>query len=218
MQESFVAQVARLQTAGFPVVVLTAVAESLLQKVKGRAAYTTDTPKRKKPVVVPYVHRVAHNLKNVANRHRVPVVFSAPRKLASLCPKILRGPDNKKDCLKGHTTPYVGCATGVVYMIPLVCGKVYIGQTGRCVNDRLREHQLSIKNGTGSHLPHHCKNCENKSCKPQLEKTTVLGRSKEKVARELIEAFHIRKNGDNCVSEASLSLYCSEYEFLNASL
>lgn len=27
-----------------------------------------------------------------------------------------------------------------------LCGKVYIGQTGRCINDRLREHALSIKN------------------------------------------------------------------------
>lgn len=33
----------------------------------------------------------------------------------------------------------------------------------------------------------------NKPCEPRLDKTKVLGRSSEKVARELIEAFYTRK-------------------------
>lgn len=44
--------------------------------------------------------------------------------------------------------PYVKCNEGAEYEIPLVCGKVYIGQTGRCTNDRLREHAPSLENGT----------------------------------------------------------------------
>ncbi|XP_049275428.1 DNA (cytosine-5)-methyltransferase 3C [Rhipicephalus sanguineus] len=38
--------------------------------------------------MVRYICRVSHNLNNVANRHGVPVAFSAPRKLASLSPCI----------------------------------------------------------------------------------------------------------------------------------
>ncbi|KAG0426957.1 hypothetical protein HPB47_025983 [Ixodes persulcatus] len=37
-------------------------------------------------------------------------------------------------CDVNHRTHYVTCATGVVYQIPLSCGRVYIGQTGRCIN------------------------------------------------------------------------------------
>ncbi|XP_077564624.1 uncharacterized protein LOC144180093 [Haemaphysalis longicornis] len=31
-----------------------------------------------------------------------------------------------------------------VYRIPLSCGKCYVGQTGRCLNDRLREHRAAV--------------------------------------------------------------------------
>ena len=33
--------------------------------------------------------------------------------------------------------------TKVVYEIPFSCGQVYIGQTGRCLNERAREHKLA---------------------------------------------------------------------------
>lgn len=214
VRESFVAQVSRLLTAGFPLMVLIAVAESLLKKIKCNRTCEADALKRKTPVVLPYVHKVAHNLKNVANRHGVPVVFSAPRKLAGLCPKILKGSDKAAACQTKHATPFVRCATGVVYSIPLTCGKVYIGQTGRCINDRLREHQLSIKNKTGSHLPHHCLACEDKPCRPLINETTVLGKGRDRIARELMEAFFIRRNDKNCVSVPSVALYGNEFEFL----
>lgn len=39
---------------------------------------------------------------------------------------------------KRHKNKFIECATSVVYCIPLTCGKNYIGQTGKCVNDSLR--------------------------------------------------------------------------------
>lgn len=51
-----------------------------------------------------------------------------------------------------------------MYKIPPSCEKVYIGQTGRCFNDRAREHALSIKNNSGGHLVQYIK-CESvQSC------------------------------------------------------
>lgn len=38
----------------------------------------------------------------------------------------------------------VKCMMGVVYMLPLTCGHVYIGQTGCCINTRLKEHKQSL--------------------------------------------------------------------------
>ena len=33
---------------------------------------------------------------------------------------------------------------GVVFKIPCECGKVYIGETGRCVHERIKEHNRDI--------------------------------------------------------------------------
>ncbi|XP_075556505.1 uncharacterized protein LOC142588547 [Dermacentor variabilis] len=120
--------------------------DDFLILLKSNHYFTVDqciSQKRGKPAVVPYVHKVSHNLKKVATRFGVPIVFSAPRKLAGLCPRISRV-DKKSGCQKKHTRQYVKCVTGVIYEIPLKCGKAYVGQTGRCVNDRAREHELSV--------------------------------------------------------------------------
>ena len=36
---------------------------------------------------------------------------------------------------------------GGIYSIPCDCGKVYIGETGRPLKDRLGEHKRSVTNG-----------------------------------------------------------------------
>ena len=168
--------------------------ETLLQRLKGERRRPEPLQgQRKRPHVVPYMHKISHNLKKVANRHHVPVVFSAPNKLSRLCARISsRGA--KAACDKKHAKPFLRCAVGTVYEIPLSCGKVYIGQTGRCTNNRLREHSLSIRNGTWSHLPFHCASC---GCTPQFDRTRLFARSRDALARELLEAFHIRKKGDS---------------------
>lgn len=103
------------------------------------------------------------------------------------------------------------------YFDDCFCGKVYIRQTSRCVNDRLREHDLSMKNGTGSHLPHHYREC-GKGCLPRLTETIIIGKSRDTVAQELREAYFIKKkkkNSAGCISEASLSLFSKEYRILD---
>lgn len=162
---------------------------------------------------MPYMRKVSHNLKRVATRFHVPIVFSAPCKLASLCKRI-NGKRKTSCCEKKHGVQYVDCQVGVIYKIPLTCGKVYIGQSGRCVNERLREHDLSMKNGTGSHLPHHCRECGN-GCAPRLKDTQIVGKSRDTVARELREAYLIQKFRADCISEPSLSLFSNEYRFLD---
>ncbi|KAM7313425.1 uncharacterized protein ISCGN_003290 [Ixodes scapularis] len=208
---SFKYQISRLELAGFPCSVLVSVAETALQKMKGLKRKVPTRQRTKRPEVIPYIHKVAHNLKKVATKYDVPVVFSAPKKLAGLCARI-SDEEAKAPCDKKHVTPYVDCTVGVVYEIPLSCGKVYIGQTGRCINDRAREHALSVKNKYGSHLPIHCNTC---GCVPRLQQMRILGRSRETVARELLEAFFIKKSGTACVSDTSIVLHCNEFQFLN---
>lgn len=88
----------------------------------------------------------------------------------------------------------------------------YIGQTGRCLNDRLREHERNLNNNERSHLVDHCAACSN--CEPRFRCAKILGRSRQKTARETLEAFFIIKAGEDCVSDTSIALYKAEIQFL----
>lgn len=89
----------------------------------------------------------------------------------------------------------------------------YIGQTGRCWNDRLREHAASLRNNYGSHLPGHCKTC---GCSPLLDGAQVEGRNKGRLERELLEATKIHAcDKDVCISVASVYMQPKEYSFIN---
>lgn len=130
---------------------------------------------------LPYIHRLAHNVKKVAARYNVRVVFSALCKLAKICPMMAHKPP--ETCSKKHETRYTECVSNVIYNIPLSCGRVYIGQTGRCFNDRVREHRSAVDSNVGGHLAVHCKRC---GCAPLLEQTTFIRRAREKTKMELI--------------------------------
>ncbi|KAG0416205.1 hypothetical protein HPB47_006616 [Ixodes persulcatus] len=72
------------------------------------------------------------------------VKFTRLFRLGAMCGLTNNAPPPKAECSKKHVAPFVPWATGRVYLVPLSCGTEYIGQTGRCVNDRLREHQREI--------------------------------------------------------------------------
>lgn len=102
---------------------------------------------------------MTHNLKKVANCHKVCIVFSAPKELSRLCLLI----SSSKECAslssKKQASPVVQCDLGVVYEILLACGKSYVGLTNCCISDCAREQQLSIKNNEMADLPAHCAAC-----------------------------------------------------------
>uniref|UniRef100_A0A131Z227 Tick transposon n=1 Tax=Rhipicephalus appendiculatus TaxID=34631 RepID=A0A131Z227_RHIAP len=143
VEASFSSQVARLKLAGFPKTLLTSIAESLVSGFKNKCstAVQSATPPQQSVAVIPYVHKVAHNLKKVVSRAGVRLLFSARNKLGSLCQQVNRETKTKR-CSKKHRQKFVECCEGVVYKIPLSCGRYYVGQTGRCANDRMRENFL----------------------------------------------------------------------------
>lgn len=143
---AFQDQVERLMNAGYPDVVISSVYESMVRKVKDKAGKTKCDEKSKR-AVLPYVHKLAHGLKNVGSRYGVDVLFSAKHKIGRICPivdKVLKDETVRGKCGVNHRNKYVACVKQVVYLIPLSCGREYVGQTKRCVNVRLREHELSL--------------------------------------------------------------------------
>lgn len=79
-QKSFTKQVARLQKAGCPPSTLAEVVDSLINMVKGTRKQLPERDSTR-PVVIQNALSITHNLKQVAHRYEVPVVFSALNKL-----------------------------------------------------------------------------------------------------------------------------------------
>lgn len=210
IQTSFKEQSERLLAAGYPAAVLVSVAEGSLKNLNAEKCQSENTEK-KKVAVIPYLHNTSHRLKKIASRINVKVVLSAPNKMNQLCK--MTNPYRKRPamCEKQHRTPFVQCAVGVVYEVPLSCGRQYIGQTGRCLNDRLREHRLNVSNHRDGHLSVHCHDC---GCVPLFESCVVRARHREQLVREIMEAEMIIRAGSTCVSVASLNLTDKESAFL----
>lgn len=215
MEPSLLTQASRLRSAGFPESLLVSVAEKLLKKIKQGENATTDCADEKKPLaVLPYLHKISHGLKKIGNKANVRVVFSAPDKLSGLCKRVNSRAGRKNTCTTKHRKPFVPCTAGVVYVISLTCGKKYVGQTGRCLNERLKEHYYNVNTAVQGHLGIHCRDC---GCVPVFNKCEIIYRHREQLTREIVEAEQIQRLGELCISVPSVALSNNELRYLNAS-
>lgn len=98
-----------------------------------------------------YMHDIVHNLKKIAGRVDVSVVFSAPQKPFSLCNSSVPRKELLATCSKKHRCTFVRCIDHAAYRIPLHYGKFYISQSARCLNDRLREHRCNVQKHKNGH-------------------------------------------------------------------
>ena len=195
----------------------------MAKTVKARPNRTADgnrTTTRKNLAVIPYLHRLSHGINNVANRYHVDVVFSVGHKLRQVCPAVHRKlnggkSDKRLRCAVKHKKKFVDCHTNVVYKIPCSCGKIYIGQTSRCINIRIQEHAQNVKNGTGSHLALHCRKS---GCNPSFDRTEILHKHRDQRTREIMEAFYMSLDVHICVSQPSVALSQAEVSYLRDNL
>jgi hypothetical protein len=91
---------------------------------------------------LPFVGTVFKRISRVLARHSIKSVGLPYMKLSSLFRPV-----------KDH----LGLRTPGVYMIPCECGRVYIGQTGRSLDIRLKEHQrhIRLEHSVKSAIPEH---------------------------------------------------------------
>ena len=85
----------------------------------------------KATAVLPYVKGLSEQLRRCLQQQGVRAVFKSETTLRS---QLVR-PKDAVDPAKQD---------GVVYRIPCECGKVYIGETGRPMQDRIKEHDRDI--------------------------------------------------------------------------
>ena len=85
---------------------------------------------------------------------------------------------------------------GVVYGIPCRCGKVYVGETGRATQDRIKEHDRDIRlaRTETSVVSEHARNTGHK---PLWNEVKFIDRDPYYYTRRVKEAIHIRLYPDN---------------------
>ena len=103
-----------------------------LTKTKKPNTVAEPTTEFKSTAVLPYVKGLSEQLRRCLQQQGVRAVFKSETTLRS---HLVR-PKDAVDPTK---------LDGVVYRIPCECGKVYIGETGRPMQDRIKEHDRDIR-------------------------------------------------------------------------
>jgi hypothetical protein len=114
-----------------------------------------------------------NHISRVLPKHNIKTVGLPPRKLSSFLRPV-----------KDH----LALKTPGVYSIPCECGKMYIGQTGRSIETRVKEHQRHIRlaHPEKSAVAEHSINLGHRT---QLPNTGILAKSRymDRIIREAIE-------------------------------
>ncbi|XP_042149994.1 uncharacterized protein LOC121838063, partial [Ixodes scapularis] len=190
-------QISRLIKAGYPRDLIETTIKRLVAGQKSKPL-----PPKSRFACIPYIHNTSHRLKSIALGFNTNVVFSCKFKLASICRKV-NNPGPAPPCQKKHQTNYVTCCKECVYSIPMSCGAKYIGQTGRCLNDRVREHANEIKKAASDTseicyhpIAKHTSECS-EPCSADLPSTTRIGGHASRYGREIMEAFAMHYSRSN---------------------
>ena len=82
----------------------------------------------KKLLVLPYIQGLSEKITKTCHRFNVKTAFMSRPTLRNLLCRV-----------KGKPPPEA--RLGIVYSVPCNCGRIYIGETGRCLSVRIQEHK-----------------------------------------------------------------------------
>lgn len=122
------------------------------------------------------------------------------------------------ECVPGnsginHPFGYTEFIEVIVYQISLSCSRSYIGKSKRFINVHLRKDKHSLSESKPHCLAAHCHEC---GCLPLFSSTIILSRHRNQLAREVIEASHIWRENDKCVSMPSIALSNAKFCHLSS--
>lgn len=170
-----------LQANGFNKRTISAIHHKVKKKTIPRDRQSEDNDGQTTRAFIPFCGNLSNKIGRILGKHGIKTVHLLPSKIRNR----LR---SAKDDL--------GLQTVGVYKIPCDCGKVYIGQTGRTVQERLIEHQRHLrylytdKSARAEHST-------NEGHKILFEDTTLLHKGGSYGDRIVKEAIEIHINLDN---------------------
>ena len=157
----------------------------LVQKISKARTSPKKEPlaKFKSTAVLPYVQGVSEPLRRCLEQQGIRTVFKSETTLRT---HLVR-PKDSVDPAKQD---------GVVYRIPCECGKVYIGETGRSMHERIKEHDRDIRLARTqtsavseyAHISGHY---------PLWDDVKFIDRDPHWYTQRVKEAIHIRLHPDN---------------------
>jgi hypothetical protein len=199
-------QVRRLLDAKYPIAVIKLRARKLVKRlIQGNGLTQRKKERDRKVATAEFFHGISSRVAKSIKKYDIDLVSKYPKKLRSIVTSLGR---EKKDCQKAESThtEFVECGQGMVYSIPLSCGNNYIGQSGRCINQRLTEHQRDINGSAkveGKLLKAHVEEC---GCNIQFQNTKNLRWNNDWISREIEEAYQIQIPSNRAISDPSIKL------------
>ncbi|KAL9965271.1 hypothetical protein ACROYT_G029046 [Oculina patagonica] len=146
----------------------------------------------KSTAVLPYVKGLSEQLRRCLQQQGVRAVFKSETTLRL---QLVR-PKDAVDSTKQD---------GVVYRIPCEYGKVYIGETGRPMQDRIKEHDRDIRlarNQTSAVAEH----TNNTGHYPLWNEVKFIDRDSHWYTRRVKEAIHIRLHPNNINRDSGIEI------------
>ncbi|PNF41399.1 hypothetical protein B7P43_G14428 [Cryptotermes secundus] len=139
---------------------------------------------------LPFVGTIFNRISRVLSRHNIKSVGLPPKKISNFLRPV-----------KDH----LGLRTPGIYRIPCECGKVYIGQTGRSVDTRLKEHQrhIRLEHPDKSAVAEHSIDLDHRI---EFHKTAIITSKSRYLDRIILEAVEIELHPNNMNKETGFSL------------
>ena len=154
-----------------------------ITKTKKQTATKEPAPEIKSTAVLPYVKGLSEAFRRCLQQQGIRTVFRSDTTLRSH----LARPKDTVDPAKQD---------GVVYKIPCECGKVYIGETGRSMHERIKEHDrdMRLARTQSSAVSEHSNATGHY---PLWDEVKFIDRDPHWYTRRVKEAIHIRLHPDN---------------------
>ncbi|XP_018355601.1 PREDICTED: uncharacterized protein LOC108756357 [Trachymyrmex septentrionalis] len=153
-----------------------------INKHTNKITISDTQPDEKILSILSYVKGTTDRIGRILNKHNIRTIFKPPKKIG----QILRNPKDQRPPL----------SSAGVYKILCFCGQVYVGETGRMVNLRIKEHQCDVrlKHVTQSALSEH--NIET-GHQILFDKTTTIVNITSYFPKKYRETIEIQKHSNN---------------------
>ena len=166
-----------------------------LTKATRPTANKERTQEVKSTAVLPYIKGVSEVLRRCLQQQGVRTVFKSDTTLRS---HLVR----PKDALE----PTSYRQDGVVYKIPCECEKVYIGETGRAMQDRIKQHDRDIHTVARKQTSAVSEHANETGHVPIWKEVKFTDRDPHWYTRRVKEAIHIRLHPNNTNRDSGIEI------------